>query len=47
MIVAVEVRDTVQANSMPTYSRNEEASSTFAEQIEDPHTRPPEAEAVR
>jgi RNA polymerase primary sigma factor len=38
------VRDTVQANSIPTYSMNEEAASSFTDQLEDPRSRSPQEE---
>ncbi|MGE3878264.1 MAG: RNA polymerase sigma factor RpoD/SigA [Planctomycetota bacterium] len=38
------VRDTVLANSQPTFSMNEDASSVFAESLEDPRALPPEEE---
>jgi RNA polymerase primary sigma factor len=38
------VRETVLANSQPTYSMNEDASSVFSEQLEDPRSRSPEEE---
>ena len=36
------VRDTVLANSQPTYSMNEDSSSIFTENLEDPRSLPPE-----
>lgn len=38
------VRDTVLANSQPTFSMNEDSSSVFTENLEDPRTLPPEEE---
>jgi RNA polymerase primary sigma factor len=38
------VRETVLANSQPTYSMNEDASSVFTEQLEDPRSKRPEEE---
>ena len=35
------VRDTVLSNSQPTWSLNEDGSSVFDEQLEDPRLRPP------
>ncbi len=40
------VRDTVLANSQPTFSMNEDASSVFSETIEDPRGRSPEEEVL-
>ena len=38
------VRDTVLANSQPTHSMSEDASSVFGEAFEDPNGKPPEEE---
>jgi len=38
------VRDTVLANSQPTHSMNEDASSVYAEALEDTRTKSPEEE---
>ncbi|MFO1054180.1 MAG: sigma-70 family RNA polymerase sigma factor [Planctomycetota bacterium] len=38
------VRDTVLANSQPTFSMNEDSSSVFTESLEDPRALPPEEE---
>ncbi len=38
------VRDTVTANSQPTYSMNEDASSVFTESLEDTRTKQPDEE---
>ena len=38
------VRETVLANSQPTHSMSEDASSVFSELLEDPHSRSPEEE---
>ncbi len=40
------VRDTVLANSQPTFSMNEDASSVFSETLEDPRARSPEQEIL-
>jgi len=40
------VRDTVLANSQPTYSMNEDASSVFSETLEDPRSQSPEQEIL-
>ena len=38
------VRETVNSNSQPTFSMNEDSSSVFTEQLEDPRLRRPEEE---
>jgi len=38
------VRDTVLANSQPTFSMNEDSSSIFTDNLEDPRAIPPEEE---